>query len=86
MDRVRHGDSLKVVRFCRKKVVKYDEEFLGAYQSTKEEVTNTEVWIGVIVALALEKQIYGPVRIRRVTLGSNFTYCPNRLPSLFLPV
>lgn len=57
MDRVRHGDSLKVVRFCRQKVVKYDDEFLGAYQSTKEEVTNTEVWIGAIVALALEKQI-----------------------------
>lgn len=37
--------------------MKYDEEFLGAYQNTKEEVTNTEVWIGVIVALALEKQI-----------------------------
>lgn len=52
MDRVRHGDSLKVVRFCRQKVVKYDDEFLGAYQSTKEEVTNTEVWIGVSESFA----------------------------------
>lgn len=67
-------------------MVKYDDEFLGAYQSTKEEVINTEVWIGVIIALALEKHIYGPVRIRPVTLGSNFTCCPNRLPSIILPV